>query len=190
MLRPLVAGVLLGVVTRLAHDLPPEWQFIAKVGVPWLLVAFAVGAATRGGTLRAAVAGAASLVVAVLAYYALPHVLGRPYYTPLGLWWLVAAAPGGAVFGWLGATWRSGRAVVAIAALVSGALVAEGLIFALWRVDDRLAGPALIGLAAAALVTLAPAGAARFRALGLAALVTVVALAAAGAVIHATGFVS
>jgi hypothetical protein len=189
MLRPLVAGVLLGVVTRLAHDLPPEWQFIAKVGVPWLLVAFAVGAATHG-RLRATIAGAASLVIAVLAYYALPHVLNRPYYTPLGLWWLVAAAPGGALFGWLGATWRSGRAVVAIAALVSGALVAEGLIFALWRLEDRLAGPALIGLAAAALVTLVPAGGARVRALGLTALVTVVALAAAGAVIHATGFVS
>lgn len=189
MLRPLVAGVLLGVVTRLAHDLPPEWQFIAKVGVPWLVVAFAVGAATPG-MLRAAIAGAASLVIAVLAYYALPHVLHRPFYTPLGLWWLVAAAPGGALFGWLGATWRSGRAVVAIAALVSGALVAEGLIFALWRIEDRLAGPALIGLAAAALVTLVPAGAARFRALGLTALVTAVALAAAGAVIHATGFVS
>src|SRR4051812_39019138 len=153
MLRPLVAGTLLGVVTRLAHDLPPEWQFIAKVGVPWLLVAFAVGAATHGA-LRATIAGAASLVIAVLGYYALPHILGRPYYTPLGLWWLVAAAPGGALFGWLGATWRSGRAVVAITALVSGALVAEGVIFALWRIEDRLAGPTLIGLAAAALVTL------------------------------------
>src|SRR4051812_8645801 len=108
MYRPLLAGVALGAVTRLAHDLPPEWQFIAKVGVPWLLVAFAVGA-MAGGSGRAAIAGAGSLVVAVLAYYALPHVLHRPYYTPLGLWWLVVAAPGGALFGALGYSWRSGR---------------------------------------------------------------------------------
>jgi hypothetical protein len=186
MYRPLLAGVALGVVTRLAHDLPPEWQFIAKVGVPWLLVAFAVGA-MAGGSGRAAIAGAGSLVIAVLAYYALPHVLHRPYYTPLGLWWLVVAAPGGALFGALGNSWRSGRRVVTIAAILTGALVAEALVFAFWRLADPLAGPALLGLAVAVLATLVPDARARVRVLGLAAVIALVALVAAGALIRATG---
>jgi len=188
-LRPLFAGLLLGVATRLAHDLPPEWQFIARVGVPWLVVAFAVGA-LAGGTRRGALDGAVALVVAILAYYALPHVLNRPFYTPLGLWWLFVAVPGGAIFGALGAVWRGGRAVVPIAALLSGALVAEALIFSLWRVNDPLAGPALIALAAASLAVLVPSGAGRLRALGLVAVLTLVTLVAQIALLGATGYVT
>ena len=189
MYRPLVAGFALGVVTRLAHDLPFEWQWLAKVGVPWLVVAFAVGALARG-VGRGAFHGAICLAVAILAYYALPDVLGRSYYTPLGLWWLLIAAPGGALFGALGAVWRSGRAVVPIAALLVGALVAEAILFALWRFDDPLAGPVLIGLAAGLVAALVHGPAARMRAVGLAVLLTVVALAAEVVLIRAAGYVS
>jgi hypothetical protein len=187
--RPLVAGFLLGVVTRLSHDLPPEWQWLAKVGVPWLVVAFAIGALARGHG-RGALHGAICLVVAILVYYALPDVLHRPYYTPLGLWWLLIAAPGGALFGALGATWRSGRAVVPIAALLAGALVAEAIVFALWRFDAPLAGPALLALAAGLVATLVHGSAARMRAIGLAAVLTFVALAAEVVLIRAAGYVS
>jgi Family of unknown function (DUF6518) len=187
--RPLIAAVALGAVTRLAHDLPPEWQWLPKVGVPWLVVAFAVGAAARG-TGRGAVDGATCLVAAILVYYALPDVLGRSYYTPLGLWWLLVAAPGGALFGALGAMWRSGRAVVPIAALLTAALAAEALIFALWRTDDSVAGPVLIALAAAALAALVPDSNRRRRAVVLAAVLTFVALVAEVALIRATGYVS
>jgi hypothetical protein len=185
MARCLVAGILLGVGTRYAHDLPPEWHWLAKVGVPWLVVAFAVGAARRGA-LRGALEGTLSLVLAIVVYYGI-----RPHHSPLGLWWLVAAVPGGLAFGALGALWRSRRADVLAAAIVSASLAAEAVIFALFMGDDdALAAPVLFATAAGAPVALVHGGRRRAEAVALACTLTAVAIVAEVFVIRATGYVS
>lgn len=183
--RALLAGFLLGVATRYAHFLPPEWHWVAKVGVPWLVVAFAVGAGERR-VHRGALVGALSLVFAIVVYYGI-----RPHHSPLGLWWLVAAAPGGIAFGALGAVWRSGRAQAHIAAVVSASLVAEALIFALFMGDDdSLAAPVLVSAAAGLLVALVPRGPRRAAAVALTGAFTATAVVAELVVIRAMGYVS
>ena len=186
MARSLAAGILLGVGTRYAHDLPPEWHWLAKVGVPWLAVAFAVGAGRRA-PVSGALQGALSLVIAILVYYGI-----RTHHSPLGLWWLVAAVPGGLAFGALGALWRSRRADVLAASIVSASLAAEAVIFALFRSggDDALAAPVLFAAAAGALVALVRRGRRRAGAVALACALTAVAIAAEAFVMRATGYVS
>ena len=185
MARPLLAGILLGVGTRFAHDLPSEWHWLAKVGAPWLVVAFVVGAGRRS-VARGAFDGACSLVLAIVVYYGIRH-----HHSPLGLWWLVAAAPGGLAFGALGALWRTRRADVLAASIVSASLAAEALLFALFMGDDdALAAPVLIASAAGALAALVPGGRRRTEAVALACVLTTVAIIAEVVVIRATGYVS
>jgi hypothetical protein len=183
--RALLAGILLGVGTRYAHDLPPEWHWLAKVGVPWLLVAFIVGAGRRDAA-RAALDGALSLVIAIVVYYGIRH-----HHSPLGLWWLIAAVPGGLAFGALGALWRSRRADLVAAAIVSASLAAEALLFALFMGDDdALAAPVLFAAAAGSLVALVQGGRRRATAVALTCTFTAVAIVAEVVVIRATGYVS
>jgi hypothetical protein len=188
--RALIAGLALGVVTRFAYHLPEDWWWLARVGAPWLAVAFAVGASTprlRAGAAR----GAVSLVVAILEYYAILGLIQHAYdHSPLGLWWLAAAVPGGAAYGALGALWRAGRHDVLAAAVLSASLAGEALIFVLLRSDGRLAGPALFALAAALPVLLVRDGHRRVRVAALATVLTLAAVVAEVVVIRATGYVS
>jgi hypothetical protein len=180
----------LGVATRLAHLLPEQWHWLAKAGVPWLVAAFAVGAAAR--SLRGgAVEGAVCLVVATVAYYAFgPVLLGHPNHTPLGLWWLLVAVPGGGAFGALGALWRRGSWPLLAPAILSASLAAEAALFWFFRSDGPIAAPVLVAVAAAIPVALVAGPRMRPRAAALAGVLTVVAFVAEVAVVRATGYLA
>jgi hypothetical protein len=122
------AGLLLGVATQGADHVHPGLRWVGGLGVPWLLVAFAVGALARGRVAGAA-GGATALVVATGAWYSL-HVVAREslQVIPVALTWAVAAVACGAVFGFLGAHWRAGH--VAPVALLAGAFAGEALVLA------------------------------------------------------------
>jgi hypothetical protein len=123
------AGVALGLVTALAHRAPGDLPFFAKLGAPWLAAAFAVGAWSRD-PVRGAVAGALALVVATGAYYALMYAQGFYGRSPIGVWWVLVAVPGGMLFGGAGGAWRERRHWLPVALLLA-ALAGEGLYFAL-----------------------------------------------------------
>ena len=122
------AGLVLGLVTQGADHLHPALRWVGGLGVPWLFVAFAVGALGRG-RIAGAAGGATALVVATGAWYSL-HVVARDSLNvvPVALTWTVAAMACGAVFGFLGAHWRSGHA--APVALMAGAFAGEALVLA------------------------------------------------------------
>lgn len=132
-------GLVLGVVGQLAPDLDGRLYWIAALGVPWLLTAFAAGA-LLGDRRRGALAGAIAIVVGTLAYYTLRvsfgggGILGQEGFVargaPVVIGWCAAALLSGAAFGLAGAVWRRGGAVAHVAgtALASGALVGEALL--------------------------------------------------------------
>jgi len=137
-LLAVAAGAALGFAGQTGSDLHPGLRWVVALGVPWLLTAFFAGAIV-GDRLRGAIAGALSLVVGTVAYYALRVALGEggPLHAADALrgavivaGWCAAAIGGGAAFGLAGALWRSGGALATVAgsALVSGALVGEALL--------------------------------------------------------------
>jgi hypothetical protein len=126
------AGLALGVATWLTSALPGDLPFLAKLGAPWLAVAFALGAWTRD-PVRGAFNGAIALVLATGAYYAMRYWAGEYGRSPIGVWWVLVAVPGGMVFGAAGSAWRYGSGVarwLAVGVLL-GALGGEGLYFVL-----------------------------------------------------------
>lgn len=122
------AGLVLGVVTQGVDHLHHALRWVGGLGVPWLLLAFALGALARQ-CLAGAVAGSVALVVATGAWYAL-HVAGAGtvHVVPVAATWAVAAVVVGAVFGFAGAHWRAGH--VAPVALIAGACAGEALVLA------------------------------------------------------------
>ena len=137
-LLAVAAGAALGFAGQTGSDLHPGLRWVVALGVPWLLTAFFAGAIV-GDRLRGAIAGALSLVIGTVAYYALRVALGEggPLHAADALrgavivaGWCAAAIGGGAAFGLAGALWRSGGALATVAgsALVSGALVGEALL--------------------------------------------------------------
>jgi hypothetical protein len=134
----LIAGIALGATMRLMRHAGTPIPKIAALGVPWLAVAFAVGALERE-RLRAAASAAAALVLAVGVYYLLQSgVEGRTsvrYAALMAVLWSLASVGVGAAFGALGAAWRQRRGPVA-AAVLSGAFVGEAmLLLVVWRSD-------------------------------------------------------
>jgi hypothetical protein len=122
----LLLGAALGLGTRFVYHGPSELLWLHKVGVPWLAAAFVVGA-LRPGWRAGAVHGALALVTAVIVYYEAP-VAGAGSH--IGLGWIWIAIPGGAVFGALGAAWRSHeRWRLPAAALLAGAFLGEAMIW-------------------------------------------------------------
>jgi hypothetical protein len=138
------AGVVLGVSTRFVYELPREWWWLARVGGPWLVVAFGSGLVAhrvRDGAL----AGCVCLVTATVVYYGIMALLQHSYETsPFGLGWLFVAVPAGLGFGALGAAARSPGLRAPASAALSAALAAEALLIA----DRSTAGPAALVVAA------------------------------------------
>jgi Family of unknown function (DUF6518) len=140
----LPAGILLGVAGQGIDRFDARLRWIAALGVPWLLVAFALGAFVhwaggRGAAdasprdlfTAAALAGAIALVVATGAWYAV-HIwwTGAVRYTVhVAAAWIPAAAVCGAVFALAGAGWASGGRFARPlgAAVAAGALIGEVL---------------------------------------------------------------
>jgi hypothetical protein len=178
------AGVLLGVGTRFVYELPREWWWLARVGGPWLAVAFGTGLVARRAR-DGALAGAVCLVTATLAYYGITSLQHAYSDSPLGLAWLFVAVPAGLGFGALGAAARSPALRMPAAAALSAALVAEAVIIT----NRSAAGPAAL-LVAALLVPLAAGRGHRGQALVFTwAAAAFVAAAAAGRVVAAlTGY--
>ena len=124
-----VVGLGLGVVTQILQSvLPTGWSQAANAISPWLLVAFFIGAAMpdRGS---AVVAGLATLVLALIGYYATTQLrYGIGGGTSALIFWGLGAAVGGPVFGLAGHTWRTGehRHRALALGLLAAAFIAEG----------------------------------------------------------------
>jgi hypothetical protein len=125
-----VVGLVTGAVTQLLQGiLPAEVGSLANSITPWLAVAFAVGSRSRRPAL-AAIAGAITLLGAVVGYYWLVQV--RFGYAPeirgTVLLWIIAAVVGGPIFGLAGSWWRGDRPWLraTAAALLGAAAIAEG----------------------------------------------------------------
>src|SRR3954471_24216795 len=125
-------GVALGFREQSLRHSSPPLPWLTALGVPWLATAFAVGALVRGRR-RAPLAGAATLVLAVITYYLVMRLSAghttTGYVLKVGTAWSIAAAAAGAAFGTLGAIWRARapRSTLAIAA-ISGAFAGEALL--------------------------------------------------------------
>jgi len=122
-------GVAVGVATLLGQSiLPGDWNRLANSGAIWLIASFLVGSRmpTNG---RAAVAGMATLVLAVVAYYVAARLAGAGVSTRTVVIWIGTALVGGPVYGVAGHWWRTGpdrRRIIAIG-LMGGIMTAEGV---------------------------------------------------------------
>jgi uncharacterized protein DUF6518 len=184
-----VAGLALGVATRFVYELPREWHWLAKVGVPWLAAAFLVGALARRPA-RGAAFGAAALVAATVVYYAILGLVQHAYeVSPVGLGWLVVAVPGGAAFGALGALWASGRARVLAVSVLAASFGGEALLFALLVPGPGRPGTYLLAAAMAVPFLLLRRARDRVVALGAGALLAGAAVVAEGGVFVVTRYV-
>ncbi len=123
------AGLATGAITQLGQAWLPEgltqW---ANAISPWLLVAFLVGS-VMPGNVQAAIAGATTLVLALVGYNVMLHLqIGYSSSVSATLFWAIGALAGGPVFGIAGRTWRIGtrrQRAVALGLLVA-VFVAEG----------------------------------------------------------------
>ena len=124
----LVAGLATGVVTQLGQSLlPTDWSQAANAISPWLFVAFLVGSAMPGWR-AAGLAGAATLVLALIGYYAMTTLrFGIGGSTASLVFWGLGAVVGGPVFGAAGWWWRHGshRSRASAIGLLTAAFIAE-----------------------------------------------------------------
>ncbi|MBB3674891.1 DUF6518 family protein [Modestobacter versicolor] len=118
-----------GVLTEwLQGVLDDPWAAWANSVAAWCLPAFAVGA-LAGRVRVAVVAAVATELLLVGSYYVSQYAQLLPVDGVTVAGWLVAGVLAGVVFGVAGHWWRAGepRTAVAGAALMSGAVVGEGL---------------------------------------------------------------
>ncbi len=104
-----VAGLVTGIVTQLGQSiLPTGWSQVANSISPWLLVTFLVGS-TMPSWRTGLVAGIATLVLALVGYYAMTQLrYGIGGGSSSLLFWGLGAVVGGPVFGVAGQVWRRG----------------------------------------------------------------------------------
>jgi hypothetical protein len=144
-LRPLVlavaAALVLGVLGRIALHAGGEiglpyagalgagGRAVVALGAPWLVVAWALGAAARPRRVGA-LAGGVALGLGTVAWYSLTVAAAGaralPYAWPVAPAWAVVAVAAGAAFGLAGTWWRSGHALAAAAP--AGALAGEAML--------------------------------------------------------------
>jgi hypothetical protein len=125
-----VAGLATGILTQIGQGaLGDDWSQVANTISPWLLVAFLVGSVFPDRR-SASAAGVATLVLALVGYYAMTTLrFGIGGGTSSLLFWGTGALVGGAVFGFAGHAWRQGdeRWRAAAIGLVAAVFVAEGV---------------------------------------------------------------
>jgi Family of unknown function (DUF6518) len=101
-------GALIGAGTALVQPhVGQPWSALVNSSSPWLLGGFIAGALHRRRN-PAVVAGLATLVVEVGAYFATADTLGIPVLHDYTLFWMVCALAGGPVAGCAGWAWRWG----------------------------------------------------------------------------------
>ena len=178
-----VVGLGLGVVTQILQSvLPTSWSQAANAISPWLLVAFFIGAAMPDRE-SAVIAGLATLVLALVGYYATTQLrYGIGGGTSALIFWGLGAAVGGPVFGLAGHTWRTGehRYRALALGLLAAVFIAEGGYHLLVLSEPGVA----IGFAVAGLLVPVVLGRSREDRLGAyVAAVPALALGAAGFVV-------
>lgn len=124
-----LAGLGTGALTQFGQSvLPTGWSQAANAISPWLLIAFLVGSVMPGRTAAVA-AGASTLVLALVGYYAMTQLrYGIGGGTGALVFWGIGAAVGGPVFGLAGREWAGGpqvRRAIAVG-LLSAAAIVEG----------------------------------------------------------------
>lgn len=143
MVASLPVGIALGAGGQGIDQVDARLRWIAALGVPWLLVAFALGALTHHAAARsvsrralllgAATSGALALSVATGTWYAAKVLATGHAVYPASMTgaWLPAAIVSGALFALAGAGWASGHRIwrPVGAAVAAGALIGE--VFAL-----------------------------------------------------------
>lgn len=131
-----LGGVALGVFSRASELLPPSGVWVGNIGALWLVVAFGIG--TRFASRRiGGIAGAATLVVAVLTHYVPVRLLrgdlgGEVLRFPLGVWVLIGITTG-FLFGSFGAAYRLREPLgkMGVAALASYCIAEAAILWAL-----------------------------------------------------------
>jgi hypothetical protein len=125
------AGIAFGAAMRMSRHASAPVPKIGSLGVPWLALAFAVGALERDRR-RGAAGAAIALVAAVGAYYFSEwFVEGRAslgYALRMGLLWSLGAALAGVGFGTLGSAWRARVGSIVAVAVLSGAFAGEAVL--------------------------------------------------------------
>jgi hypothetical protein len=147
-----VAGLATGVLTQVGQSvLPDGWSQAANAITPWLIVAFLVGS-RMPDRHWAAGAGAVTLVLAMVGYYAMTELrYGIGGGTSSLLFWGLGAIVGGPVFGVAGLAWHDGpvRQRGMAIGLVAAVAIAEGLYHAVVLAEPAVAaGFIVVGLVA------------------------------------------
>jgi hypothetical protein len=125
-----VIGLATGALTQIGQGVLPEgWSQAANAISPWLFVAFLVGALMPSRRWAIA-AGIATLVLALVGYYAMIELrYGYGAGTASLVRWGLAALIGGPVYGIAGQRWRTGpdrERAIALGLLVA-VFAAEGI---------------------------------------------------------------
>ena len=143
-LAAIAGGVAIGLIGRASVQTTEVVAWTSRLGAPWLMTAFAVGAVVADRR-RGALAGGAALAIGTAVYYAVFHFveqrIGLGYAVVVGGAWAAVGVGIGAVFGYAGAAWRAPgerwARVIATAAL-GGALIGEAVLL-MTRWDDPTA---------------------------------------------------
>jgi hypothetical protein len=145
-----VGGVAIGLIGRASVQSTEVVAWISRLGAPWLLTAFLVGAYV-GERRRGALAGGAALAIGTAVYYFVFHfvegTIGLGYAVVVGAAWAAVGVLIGGAFGYAGAAWRGRPAdrwtrTIAMAAL-GGALIGEAVLL-MTRWDDPTAHAILL----------------------------------------------
>lgn len=150
MIVVLVVGLGTGVVTQVLQSvLPTGWSQAANAISPWLLVAFLVGAVMPDRS-SAVLAGAGTLVLALVGYYATTTIrYGIGGGTSALVFWGLGAVVGGPVFGLAGHAWRTGEHLhraIALGLLAAAFLAEAGYHLVVLSEPPVAAGFAIAGL--------------------------------------------
>jgi hypothetical protein len=187
------AGAVLGAASLLiVRYLPHPLNLLGTLGGPWVATAFGVGSLARRRAW-VALAGAASMAAAVIAYYFLrtvvrPGAFGGFTVGGEAINYLLVGLVIGAAFGVLGSAWRGGGFVARIVGpgLLAGALATEVIVLSVQSWDGAELIWAVVEAVAAVAVALLLPGTRRGGRFAL--VLAIVSAVAVSAAILATGY--